>query len=642
MIRTAPTKRLPEGSPAWKRFLFTPIGHILSGRSGMYRSYRQIVASASLPSEAAELTIHCVRRTRLWRAEKAAVAAELVAHFTDGLEAGVSIDELMASFGDERRAARLIRRAKKRNRPAIIRAFGRLVQGLCLLLLVYVAYGVFFFLGKPNPTVDYLGMINEDAAAAGEEDRAWPIYREALLELDKLPAFSRWSRQPMPGEEGWAEAASYLEGQQESLQVIREAAGRPVLGFVLTHQIAPADRALWPGDYDAPRDENLLDNALIGILIPYLAELRRAGKALALDIQEAARQSDGATVVADARAMLGIAGHAREHPIVINNLVGTAVAHLGTRTLGDILSAKPEALDDEHLVQLAHLLAADTDELFTVRVSGERMSFKDVVQRIYTNDEDGDGRMTSEGLRSLYLLGGPNGPFKDDRVLQSGAGGLIGLATAPGKCLAIASRRELLQEYDAIMDLSEAQTHRPLWEITTFPAEDRVDALTSSPMNRLRYSPLVMLVPHLQHARIGAEYAAMESDAVMVAMGLELYRRRHGDWPGNLERLVPDLLPSIPPDRFDGEPMRYALINGGPVLYSIGYDRDDDGGKPPISDRTGEPDYDAARRFSPVGHNVTGRVGPVNRDGDWILWPRHIEPIVDHGPQDGEGDESNS
>ena len=97
-----------------------------------------------------------------------------------------------------------------------------------------------------------------------------------------------------------------------------------------------------------------------------------------------------------------------------------------------------------------------------------------------------------------------------------------------------------------------------------------------------------------------------------VAIGLELYRRRAGFWPASLEALVPDLLPTVPPDRFDGNALRYRLVDGRPLIYSIGSDRDDDGGRAP---------RDAAGQDEPQQAKLVNLAGEPMADGDWILWP---------------------
>jgi hypothetical protein len=120
-----------------------------------------------------------------------------------------------------------------------------------------------------------------------------------------------------------------------------------------------------------------------------------------------------------------------------------------------------------------------------------------------------------------------------------------------------------------------------------------------------------------------------------------LFRRREGRWPDSLGELTPDLLPSVPVDRFDGQPLRYRVDETlGPVVYSIGADLDEDGGIPPGFDGT-YGSNDSARRWlprqeverikaSPEWKSPTNRLfdeggrpqrRPELADGDWILFP---------------------
>ena len=66
------------------------------------------------------------------------------------------------------------------------------------------------------------------------------------------------------------------------------------------------------------------------------------------------------------------------------------------------------------------------------------------------------------------------------------------------------------------------------------------------------------------------------------AIALERYRGRHGSYPGDLQALVPELLPSPPLDFMDGKPLRYRLGSDGRfVLHSVGLDCVDNGGEMP-------------------------------------------------------------
>jgi hypothetical protein len=66
---------------------------------------------------------------------------------------------------------------------------------------------------------------------------------------------------------------------------------------------------------------------------------------------------------------------------------------------------------------------------------------------------------------------------------------------------------------------------------------------------------------------------------LIAALAAERYRRAHGRWPEDLERLTPEWLEALPRDPFDGGPLRLARLDDGLVIYSVGYDGKDDGGR---------------------------------------------------------------
>ena len=90
----------------------------------------------------------------------------------------------------------------------------------------------------------------------------------------------------------------------------------------------------------------------------------------------------------------------------------------------------------------------------------------------------------------------------------------------------------------------------------------------------------------------------------------------------SLDALVPDLLPAVPPDRLDGQPLRYALRDGKPVVYSIGMDHDDDRGRGIDTDA-----YTwGALSFVPLKPGWLRTYRLPENDGDWILWPPRDKP----------------
>ncbi len=68
-------------------------------------------------------------------------------------------------------------------------------------------------------------------------------------------------------------------------------------------------------------------------------------------------------------------------------------------------------------------------------------------------------------------------------------------------------------------------------------------------------------------------------DLAEIAGGLELFRMAHGNYPKALTELIPNFLPSLPPDVINGEPLHYHPTPAGSfVLYSVGLNGRDDGG----------------------------------------------------------------
>jgi hypothetical protein len=65
----------------------------------------------------------------------------------------------------------------------------------------------------------------------------------------------------------------------------------------------------------------------------------------------------------------------------------------------------------------------------------------------------------------------------------------------------------------------------------------------------------------------------------IVAVAVERYRLAHGTWPDSLTSLVPEFLSKVPLDPYDAKPLRYRRLEDGVVIYSIGPDEEDNGGK---------------------------------------------------------------
>jgi hypothetical protein len=87
-----------------------------------------------------------------------------------------------------------------------------------------------------------------------------------------------------------------------------------------------------------------------------------------------------------------------------------------------------------------------------------------------------------------------------------------------------------------------------------------------------------MLLTALDRALIKAEQCdAMIYDA-QTAIPVERYRLANGKLLKQLSNPAPAFLPAVPSDPFDGKPLRCKTPGKGYIVYSVGEDREDNGG----------------------------------------------------------------
>ena len=584
--------------------------HSESASNPVRSDAKKILAASTLPEPAKDMIAQVVRRTRLWRREKAAVASELVAHFEDGLEAGRSADDLLASFGEVKTTARLIRRGKVRNRPLWWRVQRRMCQTFIAFVLLYIGAAGLMILRHPSPSVDYVAELNRPILATPPADRAWPIYRDALtkarmweLNEDVLYLDGK-GRSLHPGDAGWPATVAFLRQQKPLLDAVRAAGLKPSLGqelrsggiaaMSLEDRAAFGRSALLSQAAPTSRADRLLKESLLSVVMPPLAHMRAMANLVASDMSLAASEDDADRVLADYRALTGMARQTSETPILINHLVGLGIFSLADETLMQINHSTPASLG-RCRVELLHLMAS-AEPVFKMDSTGQRMYLMDIIQRVYSDNGHGDGSPTIDGLEvltrlSLFNLESDGARAEAVRVLA-----------IPAAVAAMASRRELTEQADRIYALGERDAARPLWVKLHSPAS--ADALLIewrlSPAKEIRYGMLTKLLPSLN--RIGETVDRVQAlhEAIMVALALEAYRHKTGQYPATLSALVPHYLPMMPLDYSTGGPLQYKLVAGKPLLYGLGKNGVDDGGVWPDK-----------KAYWPG----------VPYTGDWVLYP---------------------
>lgn len=480
-------------------------------------------------------------------------------------------------------------------------------------ILIYIFLLIRYHTGRPVPRTNTIATLNAPALSIPAEERAWSRYRLAIAAFTPAPdelmtPQAQWPRVPA-GSPYRGLALASLEANRTAIEHAHAAAAMPRLGYILGVHIEPDSPWAKQGkDIQPLEDPDWPDNPpAIGILLPSLGEFRKFSHLLILDCMLAREQSDGPRIAKNIRTILGMAEHTRELPFLISDLVAIALATRACEEIHEVLHHTPDLLSQQELIALAHSLSAfprDKDEI--VRYASEASIFDDTLQRVYTDDGRGNGRVTAKGMRFMHeIISGP------DAHTQRGLADPIATAM-------LADRASMKREYDALMAAAIAAARRPLWTWSGDPGE-HIDARTSDFLWRQRYAIIADLIAAVGKAASAAHRYTQTRDATLVAIAVTLSKRRTGAYPASLESLVPDLLPAIPPDVFDGEPIRYTLIDGLPVIYSVGVDRKDDGGRRPK-----RPDSVFVGAWKPreqVDALMAVSTSRDNIDGDWVLFP---------------------
>ena len=456
-----------------------------------------------------------------------------------------------------------------------------------------MVYGVWILVAMtrvPTISVDYVALLNEKASAVPEDECAWPFYRTAGIALRHSPMPSNifWDEEieepTWPTQEGWNHFDEWIAHHADTLDSLYEGTSKEGSGFLLSGQVSDADKALWPLAYATQSAQQPSDGFVIAILLPQLAPLRQMAQLLSIDAKVAASEGDAERCLQDIESMLSLGTHVREHPLLISDLVSHSVYSMAFATIGQVMEHEPMLFSSEQFATLEHDLTMLENHL-SIRLDGERYFMLDLLQRIYTDDGNGDGSLVSSNVvQSLGLT-----------QTVSLAGTNIALAPpffTPLADIFYASRKEMEVEYQKRMDVIQDNSGIPLFELKEKPNLWATTWTQRAPTVFEPYFLLDLLLPALDSAILQAEYTRATRDATLAILYAVQFHNENGAWPG-------DLTNAGVLDAWSGKPLLIKEVDGFPVLYSVGFDQDDDGGL-----------FDSR-----------ARVWNMSADGDWIIWP---------------------
>ncbi|MCC7388007.1 MAG: hypothetical protein IT431_04480 [Phycisphaerales bacterium] len=291
----------------------------------------------------------------------------------------------------------------------------------------------------------------------------------------------------------------------------------------------------------------------------------------------------------------------RSSPVLIGDLVGLAIDALTLqRVRGLLLAGQIDARLAQRLLDA--LDAAPPPLTMRQALDAEHFMRLDTINRLYTDDGAGDGRLNSDRLDFL-------GADAD------GASAFDAPAPGPGSTTFATKSQVIAREAEIHADLlAIAASHPQDREALAAPFEadfeDRRPHTVRGQANIL----FGILLPAIGKANRVHDQHALELAATRIMLAIEIHRARTGQPPAALADLTPGILPELPTDPYTRAPLIYAPTAGstlGYTLYSAGFDQTDNNAKSSY-----DPDSRASelRALTPAGESTDYIFVPPTRD----------------------------
>jgi hypothetical protein len=420
-----------------------------------------------------------------------------------------------------------------------------------------IALSGFFVAGAAVMT--FLGYVRPDLAE-----------REAVAEADRLDAGWRMedlvaARQPVPDAENSAHvilAAAKLipatsrlargSNQEEKLaeispEVPLEDDLRADLKAECTKLAAAVDVARRVAKMPRGRYDIVWAKDGLGTLLPHVQEARTIAGLLAWEAVLRADRGDIAGAMVSVQAALNTGRSIGDEPTAISQLVRIACDRLAVRSLERMLAQgqapAPALLDLQNLA-----LDEAKQPLQLIMARADRAAVHQFLEFVQAGN-------FNQATRASYSL--------RTSVFGSRADDFVDRARARG------THGPLLRYLTQFVEIAK---------LPTAQQQDRLEQLqyptVTPPML------LVALTRGSDHVRLARSCHTAQAllRCASVALAAERFRLEHQRWPESLTTLVPAYLSDIPTDPYDGQPLRLRRVDSGIVIYSVGPDREDNGG----------------------------------------------------------------
>lgn len=442
---------------------------------------------------------------------------------------------------------------------------------------------------------DPVGEVNSGIDQVPESDRAVTPIAEAFHRLRALgPGPDLRVR---PGEDGWAQAGAWVsrEEVQQAIGVLEEASRRPVLGMNLSSVDDPSWSREAPSSTDAEGGPAAAGSPLVmDMLLPHLGVIRWFGGVLSADGLIALEANDPARFMRSLRTRIGLARLVAEPSLLISQLVQVAELERVRADIQHALVHRPGFIDGPTAAEIETLLADVLDHHLTRDMAWERVVLEDVLRRLL----DDSGAYDPEKALAFSKT------MNDVDAAKPAP-------SAPAVTDFEPDIREVVQQHDRCSALAMEAIEVP-WKPMPEGLGAEIEAWereSASILGRIARLYFGIITPKWDKWAAAVRTSTQSMAGLRLLLAAHRHHLRHGEPARTLSDIDPDLLPFDPIDGFTGGPLHYRWTDSGPLIYALGADNDDDGGRHVF--RTDGMPY----------RTITDQFLREQPDGDWLLFP---------------------
>ena len=279
-------------------------------------------------------------------------------------------------------------------------------------------------------------------------------------------------------------------------------------------------------------------------LTPNLTELRSAVMLLVLDAVLHAENGLSQSATRSAASAFGLARSLAREPVTVSQLVRAACQNLALSAVEQVVN-RTELTEEQLLELIASVNESERISDMSCAFVGERCA--------------GIGFFRGPESVGPDFMGGGGPIFRSVLALYKG----VGMADADAVIYL-----DLMEGY---LKAAQLPMHQRLEAVNAVDARLR----STSKVHVMLHS----IMPALSRITTIETRAIAHLRAAQVALAIQRYRLAADRFPNKLADVVPAYIETVPKDPFDGNDLRYKKLEPGFVVYSIGEDLSDDGGK---------------------------------------------------------------